>query len=81
VAVLSTLTSLDVNVILNQRLDLASLSAGATAKTEPSFDPVTGAPVAAQDERIVRTLSGREIRAELVVSASSCVLPNVTVAH
>lgn len=53
--VLSTLSSLNVNFILGERLDL-----GFTGKTVINEQ---GKP-----ERIVRTQSGREIRAELVVS-------------
>ena len=52
-AVLSTLSALNVCAVLGDRLDLASLDKAAERD---------GA------ERIVRTQSGREIRAELVVS-------------
>ncbi|CDO72029.1 hypothetical protein BN946_scf184943.g64 [Trametes cinnabarina] len=63
--ILSTLSALNVCTILGDRLDLASLEKGADA---------SGA------ERIVRTQSGREIRAELVLLCTGQT-PNTTLLH
>jgi NADH dehydrogenase FAD-containing subunit len=52
--VLSTLTALDVNVVLGERLDLSTVETVRPAK-------------GGHEERVVRTLTGREIRAELVL--------------
>ncbi|OBZ77598.1 Apoptosis-inducing factor B [Grifola frondosa] len=54
--IVSGLTALNVDVILGDRLDLSSVSAGKTVRIG-----------AGGEERVVRTESGREIHAELVL--------------
>ncbi|KZT02008.1 iron uptake cluster protein [Laetiporus sulphureus 93-53] len=54
--VMPSLAALNVNVILGERLDLSSIKEGKTVTTPDG-----------KKERVVRTLSGREIRAELIL--------------
>ena len=55
--IVSTLDDLHIDTILGDRLDLASVREGKTVTTPDG-----------RKERVVRTVSGREIRAELIVS-------------
>ncbi|KZT63580.1 iron uptake cluster protein [Daedalea quercina L-15889] len=54
--IMSTLTVLDIATILGDRLDLSSVKEGKTITTPDG-----------RKERVVRTVSGREIRAELIL--------------
>lgn len=58
--IMSTLDDQHIDTILGDRLDLASVKEGRTVTTPDG-----------RKERVVRTISGRELRAELIVSQAS----------
>lgn len=58
--IVSTLDGLHIDTILGDRLDLTSVKEGKTVTTPDG-----------RKERVVRTVSGREVRAELIVSRTA----------
>ena len=65
--IVSTLDGLHIDTILGDRLDLASVKEGKTVTTPDG-----------RKERVVRTVSGREIRAELIVSSTITFITQMT---